>query len=63
MSQTPGGDNTYPRINSQSNIHDSNNATPANTQKSLNETLLASNKSTSKSILNSQNNMLNSRNP
>ena len=57
MSQTPGRDNTHPRINSQSNIHDNNIVTPINTQKSLNEKLLASNKSTSKSIPNTQNNM------
>jgi len=63
MSQTPGGDNTHPRINPQPNIHDNNIANPTNTQKSLNERLLASNKSTSKSIPNTQNNMSNSQNP
>jgi len=56
MSQTPGGANTHLRINSQSNNHDNNNMTPTNTKKSINERLIESKKSTSKSTPNIQNN-------
>jgi len=62
MSQTPGGANTHQRINSQLNNYDIQNMTPTNIKKSINERLLASNKSTNKSIPNSQNNLSNSQN-